>query len=123
MLSTRENNANNSFIRKTSDNQNASDLQNNYQINNLIFKAKSEKEVIKVPKCTYANDVKEKSKYFLCQCSSEEFYPICEGCAKKCHSHHGPALELEGVYICMCGKTNHLITQENEKRFNDKKIQ
>lgn len=96
--------------------------QNLKLIKSLIFQAKGEAEVIKVPNCTYANDIREKSKYFLCQCSAEEFYPICEGCAKKCHSHHGPTLELEGVYTCMCGKTNHLLTPENEKRFNNKKL-
>jgi len=96
--------------------------QNNSKINSLIFQSKTETDVIKVPRCTYANDVKEKSKYFLCQCSAEEFYPICEGCALKCHLNHGPALELIGVYTCMCGKTNHVLTQENENRFNDKKL-
>ena len=91
-------------------------------INNYIFKAKSEIEVIKVPKCTYSNDVKEKSKYYLCQCSPEEFFPICEGCAKKCHLHHNPTLELEGVYICQCGKNNHLLTKANEELFHEKKM-
>ena len=97
-------------------------ISNKFNIGSLIFLAKSETDVIKVAKCTYANDVKDKAKYFLCSCSAEDFYPICEGCAAKCHKHHSPALELEGIYTCMCGKTNHLINQENEKRFTDKKL-
>jgi len=88
----------------------------------LKFMAKSEFEVIKVPKCNYANDVKESSTYYLCQCSKEDFHTICEGCAKKCHNHHGPSLKLEGAYTCFCGKKNHIISNENEKTFENKKL-
>lgn len=86
------------------------------------FKAKSEDEVIKVPKCTYANDVKILSTFFFCQCSSEEdFYPICDACAQKCHKKHNPALKIDGIYTCMCGKCNHVITKENERRLKEKR--
>ena len=88
----------------------------------LDFKAKAEDEVIKVPKCTYANDFKGLSTFYFCQCSVEEFYPICEACAEKCHKHHNPTLKLQGTYTCMCGKGNHHIHKENERRYNEKKL-
>jgi hypothetical protein len=88
----------------------------------LDFKAKAEDEVIKVAKCTYANDFKGQSTFYFCQCSVEEFYPICEACAEKCHKHHNPTLKLQGIYTCMCGKGNHHIHKENERRYNEKKL-
>lgn len=88
----------------------------------LDFKAKVEDEVIKVSKCTYANDIKISTIFYFCQCSAEDFYPICEACAQKCHKSHNPALRLEGVYTCMCGKGNHVISKDNEKRIKEKKL-
>ena len=90
--------------------------------NDLDFKAKEEADIIKVAGCTYANDSKVKSTFFFCQCSSEDFYPVCKACAESCHADHKPGLKLKGVYVCMCGKNNHVITHENNKRFQDKKI-
>jgi hypothetical protein len=88
----------------------------------LDFKAKVEDEVIKVSKCTYANDIKTSTIFYFCQCSAEDFYPICEACAQKCHKSHYPALRLEGIYTCMCGKGNHVISKDNEKRIKEKKL-
>jgi hypothetical protein len=86
----------------------------------LDFKAKSESEVLKVPGCAYANDLKS-AVFFFCQCSTEDFFPICAACAELCHKKHNPALRLEGSYICHCGKTNHVVTKENERRIIEKK--
>ena len=58
------------------------------------FVAKDEREVIKVPNCSYSNEAKSLSKYFLCICSTSPkgFEPICEACAKTCHKKHAPTL-------------------------------
>lgn len=109
------------MIVEKNEKNNGSNNQDNDD-DDLDFKAKSESEVIKVPKCTYANDSKAASIFYLCQCSSEDFYPICQACAEKCHVKHNPALRLEGSYTCLCGKHNHVITKENERRLSEKKI-
>ena len=41
----------------------------------LSFKTRSEKDVIKVTECTFANDVKAISTFYFCSCSKEDFYP------------------------------------------------
>ena len=53
------------------------------------FHSKVEREVVKVPKCTYSNEANSTSKYFLCTCSTSAkgFDLICEACAKHCHSY------------------------------------
>ena len=76
----------------------------------LTFKTRTEKEVIKVQDCTFANDVKTISTFYFCSCSKEDFYPICEACAKICHAEHNPSLNIRGIYICKCGEYNHEIT-------------
>jgi len=106
---------------KNKRNQKSNDT-NNLSNRDIDFKAKEEGDIIKVPRCTYANDIKVKSTFFFCQCSSEDFYPVCKACAESCHADHKPGLKLTGVYICLCGKNNHVITSENNKRFQDKKI-
>ena len=37
-------------------------------------------------------------------------------------STHNPALRLDGIYTCMCGKGNHVNSCENERRLRDKRI-
>ena len=85
------------------------------------FIAKTQDEVIRVPKCTYANDSKKNTRYFLCNCSSSKgFEPICEACASFCHKSHHPTLEVPGVNTCSCGLNNHLVTQEMENTAKEK---
>ena len=81
--------------------------------NDLYSKAKPESEVIKVPLCTFANDVKTVSTFYFCSCSKEDFFPICEACAKTCHKDHNPSLNIQGIYTCKCGESNHEITPAN----------
>lgn len=89
--------------------------------NDLYSKAKPESEVIKVPLCTFANDVKTVSTFYFCSCSKEDFFPICEACAKTCHKDHNPSLNIQGIYTCKCGESNHEITPANEATFNQRK--
>ena len=44
------------------------------------FTATNFKEINKVSKCTYVNDNKETTTFFLCPCSTD-FSPICKACA------------------------------------------
>ena len=87
------------------------------------FLFKSEKEVVIVPNCTYSNEAKSTSKYFLCTCStsSKGFDLICEACAKHCHKKHLPTLEVPGANLCSCGLNNHIITPEMKEMFAKKK--
>ena len=86
------------------------------------FNSKIEREVVKVPKCTYSNEAKSASKYFLCTCSTSAkgFDLICEACAKHCHKQHAPTLEVPGANLCSCGQNNHIITPEMKKMFEQK---
>jgi hypothetical protein len=84
--------------------------------NNNAFIPLPENEIIKVPKCTYSNDVKYSTTYYFCQCSEDLFYPICISCADKCHKHHEPSLKMEGIYQCQCGMSNHNIGTEHDER-------
>ena len=86
------------------------------------FVAKDEREVIKVPNCSYSNEAKSLSKYFLCICSTSPkgFEPICEACAKTCHKKHAPTLEVPGANLCYCGLNNHIITPEMKEMFEKK---
>ena len=86
------------------------------------FIAKEEREVIKVPKCTYNNEAKSMSKYYLCLCSTSPkgFEPICEACAKQCHKRHFPNLEVPGANLCYCGLNNHIITHEMKQMYEEK---
>ena len=87
------------------------------------FISKQEREVIKVPNCSYSNEAKSLSKYFLCICSTSPkgFEPICEACAKVCHRRHAPTLEVPGANLCYCGLNNHIITPEMKTMFEEKK--
>ena len=87
------------------------------------FISKKEREVIKVPNCSYSNEAKSMSKYFLCICSTSPkgFEPICEACAKVCHRRHAPTLEVPGANLCYCGLNNHIITPEMKEMFEKKK--
>ena len=87
------------------------------------FISKKEQEVIKVPNCSYSNEAKSLSKYFLCICSTSPkgFEPICEACAKVCHRRHAPTLEVPGANLCYCGLNNHIITPEMKEMFEEKK--
>ena len=76
------------------------------------FKLTKFKEINKVSKCTYVNDNKETTTFFLCPCSTD-FSPICKACAEKCHSSHKPTLTITGNYDCSCGKFNHYVTSTN----------
>ena len=101
---------------------NSTSNQNPPNINpDLYFKAKLESEVIKVPQCTFANDVKTVTTFYFCSCSKEDFFPICEACARTCHKDHNPSLNIHGIYTCKCGENNHEITQANEATFNQRK--
>ncbi len=86
------------------------------------FISKAEREVIKVPNCSYSNEAKSLSKYFLCICSTSPkgFEPICEACAKVCHRRHAPTLEVPGANLCYCGLNNHIITPEMKEMFEQK---
>ena len=86
------------------------------------FICKSEEEVVKVPNCTYCNEVNSTSKYFLCTCStsSKGFDLICEACAQHCHKKHSPTLEVPGANLCSCGLNNHIITPEMKEMFAKK---
>ena len=83
------------------------------------FISKQEREVIKVPNCSYSNEAKSLSKYFLCICSTSPkgFEPICEACAKVCHRRHAPTLEVPGANLCYCGLNNHIITPEMKQMY------
>ena len=70
------------------------------------------KEINKVSKCTYVNDNKETTIFYLCPCSTD-FSPICKACAEKCHYKHKPSLTITGNYDCSCGKFNHYVTSYN----------
>lgn len=87
----------------------------------ICSEAQKESDVIKVPLCTFANDVKTVSTFYFCSCSKEDFFPICEACAKTCHKDHNPSLNIQGIYICKCGEKNHEITAENEQTFIQRK--
>ena len=91
------------------------------QNNALLFKVPSKEEVIKVDNCSFINEIKKISTFYFCSCSKEEFYPICEACAKQCHSAHNPTQTIQGIYICKCGECNHQITDENEQIFKERK--
>ena len=84
------------------------------------FNSKIEREVVKVPKCTYSNEAKSASKYFLCTCSTSAkgFDLICEACAKHCHKQHAPTLEVPGANLCSCGQNNHIITPEMKAMYD-----
>ena len=86
------------------------------------FITKEEKEIIKVPHCTYSNEAKISSKYYLCLCSTSPkgFEPICEACAKYCHKQHAPNLEVPGANLCHCGLHNHIITPEMKQMYEKK---
>jgi hypothetical protein len=94
---------------------------NEIRTNALSFKVPSKEEVIKVDNCSFINEVKKISTFYFCSCSKEEFYPICEACAKQCHKAHNPTQTIQGIYICKCGECNHLITNENENIFKERK--
>ena len=87
------------------------------------FISKEEREVIKVPNCSYSNEAKSLSKYFLCICSTSPkgFEPICAACAKVCHKKHTPTLQVPGANLCYCGLNNHIITPEMKIMFEEKK--
>ena len=86
------------------------------------FLFKEENEVVIVPNCTYSNEAKSASKYFLCTCSTSAkgFDLICEACAKFCHKKHLPTLEVPGANLCSCGLNNHIITDEMKEMFAQK---
>ena len=94
---------------------------NQNRSNELLFKVRSKDEVIKVDNCSFINDIKKISTFYFCSCSKEEFYPICEACAKQCHQAHNPTQTIQGIYICKCGESNHQITEENENIFKERK--
>ena len=89
--------------------------------NELFFNVPSKEEMIKVENCFFLNDIKKISTFYFCSCSKEEFYPICEPCAKQCHKRHNPTQTIKGIYICKCGECDHKITEENEKIFQERK--
>ena len=78
-------------------------------------------EIIKVENCSLIKEIKKKSTFYFCSCSTEEFYPLCEACALKCHNIHKPTQTIQGIYKCKCGECNHQITEENEKIFQERK--
>jgi hypothetical protein len=86
------------------------------------FLSKIEKEVVIVPLCTYSNEAKSASKYYLCTCSTSAkgFDLICEACAKYCHKKHAPTLEVPGANLCSCGLNNHIITPEMKEMYEKK---
>ena len=99
--------------------QNGND-QNNIDVQ-LLSKVPSKEEIIKVENCSFIKETKKRSTFYFCSCSKEEFYPICEACALKCHNIHKPTQTIQGIYICKCGECNHEITEENEKIFRERK--
>ena len=87
----------------------------------LLFNVRHRDEIIQVEDCAFINDVKEVSTFYFCPCSNEEFYPICEACAKQCHKKHNPTQTIKGIYTCKCGECNHQISAENERIFEERK--
>jgi hypothetical protein len=71
------------------------------------FNAKGVGEVVKVRKCTFANDDVESKNFYICPCKGDKFYPICEACALNCHATHRPAQLINENFICLCGKDGH----------------
>ena len=67
--------------------------------NELFFNVPSKEEMIKVENCFFLNDIKKISTFYFCSCSKEEFYPICEPCAKQCHKRHNPTQTIKGMII------------------------
>lgn len=92
----------------------------NIETNDFDFKSLNENQVIKVPKCSYFNDIKNSLTYYFCQCSIDDFYPICKSCAQTCHAHHNPELKLNGYFDCLCGKFNHKVDLNNENALKQK---
>ena len=100
-------------------------IQNQVAQNNnndqLLLKIPTKEDIIKVENCSFIKETKKISTFYFCSCSKEEFYPICEACALKCHQIHKPTQTIRGIYICKCGECNHQITEENEKIFQERK--
>ena len=80
--------------------------------NQLLLKIPTKEEIIKVENCSFIKETKKISTFYFCSCSTEEFYPICEACALKCHQIHKPTQTIRGIYICKCGECNHQLTEE-----------
>ena len=75
------------------------------------FSARDFSEVVKVRRCSYAND-EECTSYFICNQVDQirsEFFPICEACAVECHKDHRPArIQVDGFGLtCKCGEAGH----------------
>ena len=87
----------------------------------LLYEVPSKDDIIKVENCSFIKETKKRSTFYFCSCSKEEFYPICEACALKCHKIHKPTQTIIGIYKCKCGECNHEITEENEKIFRERK--
>ena len=103
-------------------NTNIHQQQSQSSVNNqLLCKVPSKEEIIKVENCSFIKQTKKISIFYFCSCSKEEFYPICEACAHKCHQIHKPTQTIKGIYTCKCGECNHQITEENEKIFGERK--
>ena len=88
----------------------------------LDFHTKSRDQILKVKNCTYTNDITSKAYYYICKCSTEDFAPICEDCARICHASHNPSMKIYGNYFCNCGKANHIITPDEVVKFEEKKL-
>ena len=89
--------------------------------NQLLLKIPTKEEIIKVENCSFIKETKKISTFYFCSCSTEEFYPICEACALKCHKIHHPTQTIRGIYTCKCGECNHELTEENERIFQERK--
>ena len=89
--------------------------------NQLLLKIPTKEEIIKVENCSFIKETKKISTFYFCSCSTEEFYPICEACALKCHKIHHPTQTIRGIYTCKCGECNHQLTEENERIFQERK--
>lgn len=86
-----------------------------------IFTTKEISKIIKNQACLFTNEIKEKDDYYFCLCSEEAYFPICRECAFTCHINHNPIIKLNGYFTCMCGQiNNHLITDQDNKRFDFK---
>lgn len=79
------------------------------------FKIKSYSEKFKIPKCTYIT--KEiLPKVYICKCSYENLFIICESCKECCHKGH-LLYEIDNSKLhltCNCGEEDH------EEREDDK---
>ena len=91
------------------------------------FKDIHQKNIIKIPNCSFileqdnnnrirtltvAKKVDNRDSFYICGCSFEESFTICNECKVNCHSDHSNLIKIDikksSEFICKCGVNNHL---------------